>query len=219
MGSLFGARQPQIERYAELLATSGLERGLIGPREVPRLWDRHILNCAVVEELIPPGVSVADVGSGAGLPGLVIAIARPDLTVSLVEPLLRRVTWLREVVAELELANVELVRGRAEQVAPSGARFEVVTARAVAALPALAEFCLPLLLAGGVLLALKGESAERELAEARPLLAKAGVLESTVRRCGEAVLQSPTTVVEIRAGSRPGPLPATGKTRSKGRRR
>ena len=173
------------------------------------------MNCAVVQELIPRGATVGDVGSGAGLPGLVLAIARPDLKVSLIEPLLRRVTWLREVVNELDLSNVELVRGRAEQVAQSGARFTVVTARAVAALPALVELCIPLVSAGGTLLALKGESAEQELAEASTLLAKSGA-ESAVRQCGVDLLASPTTVVEIRIGIRqswPTAKPSKGKTR------
>ena len=127
-------RLPLAERYAELLATDGVVRGLIGPREAPRLWERHLLNCAVLAELLPDGATVCDIGSGAGLPGLVLAIARPDLTVTLVEPLLRRTTFLEEVVAELGLE-----RGRGG--ARAGPRsctaqrtFDVVTSRAVAPL-------------------------------------------------------------------------------------
>ena len=99
----------------EHLATTGIERGLIGPREVPRLWVRHVLNCAAVQEYIAEGASVADVGSGAGLPGLCLAIARPDLSITLIEPLERRVIWLHEVVEDLGLENVKILRSRAEQ--------------------------------------------------------------------------------------------------------
>ena len=131
------------ERYAELLATEGVVRGLIGPREAPRLWERHLLNSAVLAEAIPDGVTVCDIGTGAGLPGLVLAIARPDLTITLVEPLLRRTTFLVEVVDELGLASVEVVRGRAE--ALHGARtFDVVTSRAVAPLERLLGWSMPL---------------------------------------------------------------------------
>src|SRR4051812_1196632 len=163
--ALFGPRLPLAVAYADALATSGAERGLIGPREVPRIWDRHLLNCVVLAELISADVELADVGSGAGLPGLPIAIARPDVTVSLVEPLLRRVVWLREVVEELGLSNVEIIRGRANVVAEAGQAFDVVTARAVAPLTGLLELCLPLVRPGGELLAMKGESAAEELSE------------------------------------------------------
>ncbi len=126
-------RLPLAERYAELLATDGVVRGLIGPREAPRLWERHLLNCAALAEVLPDGATVCDLGSGAGLPGLVVAIARPDLSVTLVEPLLRRTTFLEEVAAELGLESVEVVRGRAEEL--HGQRtFDVVTSRAVAPL-------------------------------------------------------------------------------------
>jgi len=122
--------------YAEALATDGVTRGLIGPREVPRLWERHLLNCAVVAEAIPDGSEVCDIGSGAGLPGLVLSIRRPDLRVTLVEPLLRRTTFLTEVAERLDLTNVEVVRDRAE--ALHGSReCSVVTSRAVAPLPRL----------------------------------------------------------------------------------
>src|SRR4051812_26987441 len=137
------ARLPLAERYAELLATDGVVRGLIGPREAPRLWDRHLVNCALLGELLPEGATVCDIGSGAGLPGLVLAIARPDLSMTLVEPLLRRTTFLEEVAASLELTNVEVVRGRAD--ALHGERtFDVVTSRAVAPLDRLLGWSMPL---------------------------------------------------------------------------
>ena len=131
------------ERYAAILATDGVVRGLIGPREAPRLWERHLLNCAAVGALVPQGSTVCDVGSGAGLPGLVLAVARPDLEVELVEPLLRRTTFLNEAVAALELENVTVTRGRAEQL-HGVRRFDVVTSRAVAPLTRLLEWSMPL---------------------------------------------------------------------------
>jgi 16S rRNA (guanine527-N7)-methyltransferase len=200
--AVFGARLPLALAYAEALATSGAERGLIGPREVPRLWDRHLLNCVVLAELIPDDVELADVGSGAGLPGLPIAIARPDLSVSLVEPLLRRVVWLREVVDTLGLTNVQIIRGRSQAVAESQQSFDVVTARAVAPLVSLLELCLPLVRPGGELLAMKGENADEELAEAEGTLRQLGASEWRVMRCGDAVLSTPTTVVQVVAGAR-----------------
>ena len=159
-------------------------RGLIGPREAPRLWDRHLLNCAVLGEVVPRGVAVADVGSGAGLPGLVLAIARPDLRVTLVEPLLRRTRFLDEVVDLLGLqAQVEVLRGRAEELA-DGRTFDVVTARAVAPLERLARWCLPLVAPGGELVAMKGASAPAEVVEAGPDAAAAGLCHSGGGRAG-----------------------------------
>src|SRR5689334_11355452 len=148
---VFAHRLMLAERYVDMLATAGVERGLIGPREVPRLWTRHVLNCAVVVPRIPAGATVADVGSGAGLPGLVWAIARPDLEVTLIEPLLRRTIFLEEAVADLGLESVTVIRARAEDVDQT---FDVVTARAVASLEKLGSWCLPLVRPGGVLLAL-----------------------------------------------------------------
>jgi 16S rRNA (guanine527-N7)-methyltransferase len=200
--SLFGDRLQLAERYAEALATTGAERGLIGPREVPRIWDRHLLNCVALAELIPDGVELADIGSGAGLPGLPIAIARPDLSVFLVEPLLRRVVWLRDVVTDLGLTNVEIIRGRANAVAESGQAFDLVTARAVAPLTTLLELCLPLVRPGGELLAMKGDSAAEELVDAEPTLKQLGAAEWSVAVCGEGVLTTPTTVVRVLAGER-----------------
>ncbi len=160
---VFSDALPLAERFAHLLATDGVVRGLIGPREVPRLWERHLVNCALLGLGVPRGVTVADVGSGAGLPGLVLAIGRPDLRVTLVEPLLRRTTFLTEAVEQLALANVEVVRDRAE--ALHGHRsFDVVTSRAVAPLDRLARWCLPLVVPGGRMLAMKGSSAADEVA-------------------------------------------------------
>ncbi|MFI7586013.1 16S rRNA (guanine(527)-N(7))-methyltransferase RsmG [Spongisporangium articulatum] len=201
VAEIFGDRVLLVQRYVEALSTSGLERGLIGPREVPRIWDRHVLNCAVVSELIPPSAALADVGSGAGLPGLVLAIARPDLKVTLIEPLLRRSVWLREVVQELGLSGVEIARGRADEVTRSGARFDVATARAVAALPKLAGWCLPLLRPQGQLLALKGASAAEELDEARAELTRLGAVSAEVVGCGVGVVDPTTTVIRVTVGA------------------
>jgi 16S rRNA (guanine527-N7)-methyltransferase len=158
-------RLPLAERYVELLATAGVERGLIGPREAPRLWDRHILNCLAVATAVPAGARVADLGSGAGLPGLVLAIGRPDLSVTLVEPLQRRVIFLEEVVAALGLERARVVRGRAEEL-HGRERFDVVTARALAPLDRLLGWAMPLVAASGALLAMKGGSAAEEIAAA-----------------------------------------------------
>ena len=196
----FGERLPIAIRYASLLMTDGVVRGLIGPRESTRLWDRHLLNCAVVAELVPPNARVIDVGSGAGLPGVVLAVARPDLTVVLVEPMARRVAFLNEVVEALELGRASVVRARAEECVRGRNRIEpadIVTARAVAPLDRLAAWCLPLVRTGGRLLALKGESAAAEIEEHRRAVARAGGAEPLIRRCGAGVVPTPTTVVEI----------------------
>lgn len=158
----FGDRLALAEQYADSLATTGIEWGLIGPREVPRIWDRHLINCAAVAELIPAGASVADVGAGAGLPGVVIAIARPDVSVTLIEPKQRRCLYLEQIVAELGLTNAAVQRARAQEAVGS---WDVVTARAVARLDVLVDWCLPLLSDDGDLLALKGESVTAEIDE------------------------------------------------------
>lgn len=189
---VFHDQLPLVSRYAGILATDGVERGMIGPREVPRLWDRHLVNSGVVLPRLPQGATVADVGSGAGLPGLVWAIGRPDLQVTLIEPLLRRTTFLDEVVAELDLKNVRVVRSRAEDVDET---FDVVTARAVAALEKLAKWCMPLVKPGGVLLALKGQSAPEELEDAKRTLGRLGATDTLIRTYGE--VEVPTTVVEV----------------------
>jgi 16S rRNA (guanine527-N7)-methyltransferase len=193
---VFGERVAMAIRYASILAGAGVERGLIGPREGPRLWERHLLNCAVLGELLPPGDRVLDVGSGAGLPGIVLAVSRPDLEVTLLEPLARRATFLQEVVDDLGLATVTVIRGRAEE-QRGRLRFPTVTARAVAPIDRLAGWCLPLVELGGRLLAMKGESAAEELSRHRGVLAKLGVQDSAVRQCGTGVVDPPTTVVVL----------------------
>lgn len=191
-----------LEQYADLLASVGVERGLIGPREVDRIWARHILNCAVVADpsisLVPQQVSVADVGSGAGLPGLVWAIARPDLHVTLIEPLLRRTTFLSETVDALGVADrVEVTRGRAE--ADQTPTFDVVTARAVAPLERLLPWTVPLIAVGGSLVALKGSSAADEIAATVDVARSLGMSPLDVHTVGDGVVDPPTTVV---AGTR-----------------
>lgn len=200
---LFGDRLPLAQRYTDLLAEQGPERGLIGPREVERLWERHLLNCALLADAIPEGArTVADVGSGAGLPGVVLAIARPDLRITLIETMQRRTTWLEEVDAELGL-GLEVVRARAEDV--HGCReFDVVTARAVAALDKLARWTLPLVADGGELLAMKGSSAEEEIEAARKALGRLGGEDPRVTRHGEGEVALPTTVVHVRRRARAG---------------
>ena len=192
--SVFGDRLNLARSYVEHLATSGIERGLIGPREVPRLWSRHVLNCAVVQELIPQGARLADVGSGAGLPGLCLAIARPDLEITLIEPLERRVIWLDEVIEDLGLENAAILRSRGEQ-AVGQIDVDVVTARAVSALVGLLDITLPLLRGTGQLLALKGRTAEEEVRKAQKKLDRYGVRETEILLTGEDLLEEPTTVV------------------------
>lgn len=198
---IFGDQLDLAKRYVEHLATSGIERGLIGPREVPRLWSRHVLNCAVVSELIEDGAKVADVGSGAGLPGLCLAIARPDLYLTLIEPLERRVTWLEEVVMDLGLSNVEIIRSRAEA-AIGKVECSVVTARAVSALKTLAPLTIPLLGGEGELLAIKGRSAEDEIATAGKTIRNLGGYLTEVLVAGQDVLEEPTTVVRVKVKRR-----------------
>lgn len=183
------------ERYVGWLAGAGTERGLIGPREVPRLWERHVLNCAVLEEWVPEGARVADIGSGAGLPGLVLALARPDLEVTLVEPLLRRATYLEEVAADLGLP-VRVVRARAEDL-HGREGFDVVTSRAVAPLDRLAGWCMPLVHAQGAMVALKGASVADEVAEHRDVLLAHGTAVPEVRALGADVLETPTWAVRV----------------------
>lgn len=194
---MFGTeRLPLAEAYAAWLADAGTVRGLIGPREVPRLWGRHLLNCAVLGEAVPTGATVCDLGSGAGLPGLVLAIARPDLRVTLVEPLLRRTTFLEEVVADLGLAGVEIVRGRADDL--HGARtFEVVTSRALAPLERLLRWSMPLVAPQGALVAMKGSSVDEEIAAARGVLTECRCAEPERLRLGDGLLSPPTLAVRV----------------------
>lgn len=220
---MFTSALPRAEAYAALLADQGTVRGLIGPREVPRLWDRHLLNCAVLADLVPEDARVADLGSGAGLPGLVLALRRPDLRVTLVEPLLRRTTFLEEAVADLDLRNVEVVRARAEEL--HGTRvFDVVTSRALAPLDRLLSWSLPLTREGGQVLAMKGSTAEQELAGVGAALREHGVRTAEVVRVGADELLVATTVVRVEAGP-PRALPwgassrPPGATRRRPRRR
>lgn len=197
--SVFGDRLPVAQRYVEHLASTGIVRGLIGPREAPRLWGRHVLNCAVVESLIAEGARVADVGSGAGLPGLCLAIARPDLQLTLIEPLERRVSWLNEVVQDLQLENVRVLRARGEQVEelPGESSPDIVTARAVSGLGGLLDLTLPLLHGSGQLLALKGRTAADEVEKARKQLRRHRVRATEVLTVGADLLEEPTTVVRV----------------------
>jgi 16S rRNA (guanine527-N7)-methyltransferase len=206
---VFGDRLDLARRYVTHLVTSGVERGLLGPREADRIWDRHVLNCAVVAELLPGGARTVDLGSGAGLPGIPLALARPDLSVVLVEPLARRVDWLREVVDDLDLP-VRIERGRAEE--PGVRRrwegADVVTARAVAPLARLAGWALPLLRPAGLLVALKGASAVEEVARDGVAVRRLGGGEPRVVRCGAGCVEPPSTVVVVErsrgTGRRPG---------------
>lgn len=195
---LFGEHLRGAEAFARILVTDGVRRGLIGPREAPRIWERHLLNCAAVEELVPTGASVTDVGSGAGLPGIVLAVARPDLTVTLLEPMARRTSFLEYAVEALQLTGrVAVVRARADEcpgVVPVAA---VVSARAVARLDRLAGWCLPLTAVGGRILAVKGESAREEVAAHAAAVRRAGGGTPVIRHCGVGFLDPPTTVVEI----------------------
>lgn len=207
---VFGDALPAAQRYVARLATDGVVRGLIGPREVPRLWERHMLNSAAVAEVIPEGARVVDVGSGAGLPGIPLGLARPDLTMTLVEPMARRVEFLEEAVAELaELAGHagsrwRVVRGRAEDRAVAGAvgQVDVVTARAVAQLPRLVGWCRGLMRPGTQLVALIGARALEELPTFVPELEAAGMRNVHPRAVGAALGDAATTVVVMTRGTR-----------------
>nr|WP_203634489.1 16S rRNA (guanine(527)-N(7))-methyltransferase RsmG [Streptomyces sp. SID10815] len=201
---VFGDRFADAVRYAELLAEAGVQRGLIGPREVPRLWERHLLNCAVLSEVVPEGVTVCDVGSGAGLPGIPLALVREDLKITLLEPLLRRTNFLSEVVELLGLDHVTVVRGRAEEVMGTVTPVHVVTARAVAPLDRLATWGIPLLRPYGEMLALKGDTAEEELKSAATALTKLGAVETSILHVGEGVVDPLSTVVRVEVGESPG---------------
>ncbi len=196
---IFGSNTAGAYEYHELLATDGSQRGFIGPREVPRLWQRHILNCAVIHELCPRGARIVDVGSGAGLPGIPLALARPDLNIILLEPLLKRSTFLLEATEKLGLRNVTVVRGRAED---KGVRREIghrdiVTSRAVAPLGKLALWSLPLVHQGGLMLSMKGETVAEELQRDRKLIKKAGGGKASILTIGAGVLEEPATVIRI----------------------
>jgi 16S rRNA (guanine527-N7)-methyltransferase len=196
----FGEALPKARRYAELLATDGVTRGLIGPRETARLWDRHLVNCAVVAEFVPVRGELVDIGSGAGLPGIVLAMLRPSLHVILLEPLLRRSVFLEECVLELDLPNVTVIRARAEEKAAAGITADVATARAVAPLEKLVGLAAGLLRADGELIAIKGQSAAEELAAAGPALTRLGVRSAQVLQAGHGRVVSATTIVRVVMG-------------------
>lgn len=204
---MLGPGLGRARTFVRELAGEGVVRGVIGPREVPRLWSRHVLNCAVVAELVPQDAVVLDVGSGAGLPGLVLAMARPDLEVVLVDSALRRVRWLEHVIAVVDGASpgpplrVRVVRARAEELAGQELA-DVVTSRAVAPLDRLARWCAPLVAPGGELLAMKGGTAAEEVAEHAQALRTAGLVDPEVLTCGDEVLEDVTTVVRARVGPR-----------------
>ncbi|MGD9622115.1 MAG: 16S rRNA (guanine(527)-N(7))-methyltransferase RsmG [Mycolicibacterium sp.] len=212
--ALFGGAVDTAVRYARILAGAGVERGLLGPREVDRVWDRHVLNSAVVAELLTPGERIVDLGSGAGLPGIPLVLARPDLRVTLIEPLLRRSEFLREVITELDI-DCRVVRGRAEDgaVREQVGEVDAVVSRAVASLDKLARWSARLLSPGGRMLAIKGDRAEQEIDEHRQVLRMLGLNQVSVLKCGAGFVDPPVTVVvgfqgsgesEGRAGRSPG---------------
>lgn len=209
---LLGDRLELAERFVAHLADTGVSHGLIGPREVPIVWERHVLNCAVIEDAFPQGARVIDVGSGAGLPGMAVAIARPDLIIDLVEPMQRRTEWLELVTSDLGLSSVTVHRARAEEVqgelvAP------FVTARAVARIDKLARWCFPLVESGGRLVAMKGKSAPEELESARKDLQRLGMTASQITEHGAEVLEEPTVTIDLTVQHRPKASSRKGRSR------
>jgi 16S rRNA (guanine527-N7)-methyltransferase len=200
---VFGDAADAAVTYVGMLAGEGVLRGLIGPREVPRLWDRHVLNSAALAEAVPPGARVVDVGSGAGLPGIPLALARPDLALTLVEPMARRVEFLTDVVGALG-APWRIVRGRAEErsVVRAVGPVDVVTARAVAPLPRLVGWCRGLLRPGAQLIALVGARAAAEVPALVPELEAAGMRDVHIRAVGVELGAAATTVVVMTRGGR-----------------
>lgn len=198
---VFGTRISEAERYVGILASAGIERGLLGPSEVDRLWGRHVLNSAAVAELVSDGETVVDIGSGAGLPGIPMALARPGARITLVEPLLRRADFLSEVVEQLGL-DVAVIRGRAEDkaVLSQVSEADVVTSRAVASLDKIVRWSMPLLRVDGRMLAMKGERAQEEVDEHRRVLDSLGAVDVRVVRCGVNYLTPPATVVVAQRG-------------------
>ncbi len=211
---MFGAVLPQARRYAALLTGSGVERGVVGPAEAEKIWDRHLLNCGVLARLIPAKGTLVDVGAGAGLPGIVLALLLPGVKVTLLEPLARRVDFLNECVADLGLRNATVLRGRAEELA-GRLLTDVVTARAVAPLDKLVGLTLGLVRPGGRVLAMKGASAEAELAKARPVLARFGVADARVVQAGSADGSVTATVVTFTAPEHRGSAVGTGRAQGR----
>lgn len=196
--ALFGEQLALARRFADLLVTTGSQRGLLGPREGPRIWERHLLNSAVLAEVLLLNERVADVGSGAGLPGIPLALARPDLHLTLVEPMERRCVFLREVVAELALGQrVVVVRGRAPECAQQVVPVTTVVARAVAPLNRLVSWTMPLCVPGGRLLALRGRTAEHEIETMSADIRRAGGDRPSLIVLGRDLLPDPVTVVEV----------------------
>ena len=214
---VFGDELGRAHRYAQILAGAGVERGLIGPRETDRLWDRHLLNSAALAELLDPGDQIADIGSGAGLPGIPLALARPDLRVTLIEPLLRRSDFLREVIDDLGV-DIAVVRGRAEEQAVQQrvGELDAVVSRAVASLDKLTRWSMPLLRPGGRMLAIKGQRAADEIDEHRRVMGSLGAVDARVVTCGGDYLNPPATVVIARRGES---HPAQRRVTRAGRRR
>jgi 16S rRNA (guanine527-N7)-methyltransferase len=207
---MFGPALAQAEQYAALLTGIGVERGIVGPGEAARIWDRHVLNCGVIARLIPATCSVVDLGSGAGLPGIVLAMLRPEARVTLLEPMARRAGFLQECVTALSLANVDVVRGRAEEFAGKLSA-DVVTSRAVAPLEKLAGLSVAVARPGGRVLAMKGSSAAAELARARPVLARLGIGDARV-----VTASSPSGVITATLVSFTAPLARSGASRRGG---
>lgn len=197
--AVFGAALPAAQQYVRMLAVTGVAWGLLGPREVPRLWTRHLLNCAALTDLVPTPSTLVDLGSGAGLPGIVLALLLPDVQVTLLERMERRAKFLAQCVAELPLANATVLRATAEEVAGKLSA-DVVTARAVAPLGRLAGLAAGLVRPGGLILAIKGATADQEVAEARPVLRRLGMREVAVVRAGDGKVDRAATVVRLIAG-------------------
>jgi 16S rRNA (guanine527-N7)-methyltransferase len=198
-GAIFGRAAPKAERYAQLLAGPAVDRGLIGPNEIPRVWERHLLNCAVVADLVPSPCSLVDLGSGAGLPGIVLALLLPDAEITLLEPMARRAGFLAECVSELSLDNARVQRARAEELSGT-LMVDVVTARAVAPLGRLAVLAVGLLRPGGIVLAIKGAKAAQEAQAARDALTRLGVQQVEVLRAGRGKVDPAATVVRLTTG-------------------
>ena len=192
---IFGAQIEQARGYFKALVRDGDLLGLLGPREMPKLWTRHILNSAVVAELVLDGKTVADVGSGAGLPGIPMALAQPNAQFTLIEPMERRSDWLKLMIDELGLTNVAVKRARAEEV---GDVFDIVTARAVSALPKLLKMCVPLTKHGGEVIALKGSKATDEIEDSKKLQKKLGIESFEIIKLGGKFLVDPTLVVRTK---------------------